>query len=331
MPIEVDLGDGTIAEFPDGMSREAIQDVLRRRGTSAPAKPAAPEMSFMQSLGRGMLSGGAMGFEDELGIADKEKQKASAKANPWTHFAGEMVGGAASMLVPGMAAARLGKVGKMALSPFVAKPVATAGQAAVQGGKLGASFGAVSGAGHADNGGRVQGALEGGTLGAGIGGALGPVAHKIGEKIGVARAARQEMANSDTASLAAIDRGLARDRIEPKTLIDQLQVPQYGKLTSDQISEVVERVGRGETVEAAAQALNIGASAARKAVQSFQQHNATPLSLVDRARLTGPAGGENTAWTLRAGMASPGQGRAIAAEQLTGRQMDQAGAGCSKR
>lgn len=290
-----------------------------------------PQVSALESFGRGAVEGATFGFDDKLGM-DKDRREASRKANPWTHFAGELVGGIAPVLATGGGAAALkggtviaSKAGQYALRPFVAAEANSIGQAAAQGVKLGASYGAVSGAGHAEDGEMLGGAARGAVVGGALGGVLGPVAHKIGEKISIARAARQEMANADTASLSAIDRSLARDAITPATLRSQIEVPQYGKLTTDQITHAFELAKSGTDISEIAVRFGMSPRAISTAVERFANQNQTPLSIVDRARLTGVAGGENTSWTLRAGMSSPGRGRAVAAEDMTLRQMDQSG------
>ena len=296
---------------------------------------AKPEpMGKLESLGRGITEGATFGFDDKLGMSRDAREK-SKSDNPWTHFAGELIGGIAPALATGGASAAVAggrtigaKVAQTALRPFVAAPTATLGQAVAQGAKVGGSYGALSGAGHSNDGDWTDlatGAAKGFAVGGAIGAGIGPIGYKIGEKAAIARAANNEMANADTASLSAIDRALARDRIDPTTLRQQIEVPQYGKLTSEQISDIAARVGQGEVLQDVAASVGVSPAAARKALTAFNEQNATPLSIVDRARLTGPAGGENTSWTLRAGMASPGEGRAVAAETLTQRQMDQPG------
>lgn len=291
------------------------------------------QTGLLESFGRGAVEGATLGFDGLVGGEDwRAARERSRTDNPWTHFAGEIAGGIAPMVATGGAAAALkggttvaAKVGHQALRPFVSAPVSTIGQASAQGAKLGAAYGAVSGLGHsrwdsASEG--LQDAAKGAMVGGMAGGVMGPAAYKFGEKVAIARAASREMANADTASLAAIDRALARDAIDPSVLRGQIEVPQYGKLTPDQITDLATRVGRGEALPEAAQAVGIGEGAARKAVGRFDERNATPLSIVDRARMTG---GENTSWTLRAGMATPGTGRAQAAESLTLRQTEQPG------
>lgn len=327
MPVTVsDQATGITIHFPDGTDHDTIARAMQQATGGGESKP-----SLLESFGRGAVEGATFGFDDRLGM-DKSRREASRKENPWTHFAGELVGGIVPAIATGGAAAAVrggtsvaSKVAQAALRPFASAPVDTLGAAIGQGAKLGASFGALSGAGHAEDGQMLEGAGYGAAAGGIMGSVLGPAAYKIGEKINIARAARNEMASSDTASMAAIDRALARDQIDPSTLRAQIEVPQYGKLSSEQITDLVGRVRDGEAVTDVARSLGIGQKAATEAIQRFEAQNAAPLSIVDRARITGAAGGENTSWTLRAGMASPGRGRADAAEALTQRQMGQAG------
>lgn len=90
-------------------------------GASPPAKP-----SWAESLGRGALQGATLGFSDELAgviesvVTDKtyeqardesrSKNKAAQEAHPWLYGGGELAGGAATALVPGLGAA--GGLGK---------------------------------------------------------------------------------------------------------------------------------------------------------------------------------------------------------------------------
>ena len=213
-------------QFQTGQPGESPAETIANRystfakpdaGKAPAARPAQANMGVTESFGRGIAEGGTFGFDDKLGM-DRERRDLSKKANPWTHFAGEIVGGAASMAVPSMAAARIAQVGgrvagatRAALSPLASAPVSTVPQAAMQGAKLGITYGGLSGAGHAEDGEAVHGALTGAALGGITGVALGPVAYKIGEKIGIAREAKRESADASTSALTAIDRSLARD------------------------------------------------------------------------------------------------------------------------
>lgn len=299
------------------------------------------EVGIMESLYRGGVEGATFGFDDELGLSNAKDRELSRQQNPWTHFAGEIAGGIIPTVALGGAGALIkgggvaAQAGRAALTPFTANPVSTLGQGVREGIKLGASYGALSGAGHAESApgadtmtelkDRALGAAHGGAIGAVLGGPLGAVGYKVGEGLGIARAARNEFAGTDTGALAAVDRSLARDAIEPATLRAQIEVPKYGRLTTDEITNVARLANEGHSVQDIAQQVGMGDAAVRKALDAFSTRNASPVSIVERANMTGVAGGDNTNWTLRAGMATPGQGRAVAAETLTERQMGQAG------
>ena len=303
-----------------------------------------PTTSALEAFGRAALDTGTFGFANRW--QDRQRLEAGRKEHPWASFAGDaaaivgqgaILGPAANAARAAQAAGNLGRVGSVAAKTALAAEkvllpnpaTATLGQAALTGAKVGATntglhaFGSTVTDPNAGWGDVAQQTIGKGALGAVAGGVLGPVAYKIGEGIALSRAARNEMANADTASLAAIDRALARDRIDPSTLRGQIEVPQYGKLTSPQISDVVRRMEAGESAAAIAGDVGVSAKAVSDAARRFQEQNATPLNLVDRAKLTGAAGGENTSWTLRAAMASPGEGRAIGASRLTDRQLEQ--------
>ena len=148
-------------------------------------------VSMAESFGRGALSGATFDFDDDIGLSDKAAKAAAKKANPWTHFAGEVVGS----LAPMAAAAPLAAVRGTGLLARGARGVGSAlnpartetlGQAALQGAKVGVTYGALSGAGHAD----IKDAdsfadaavkrLVGAGLGAGAGAVLGPAAGALG-------------------------------------------------------------------------------------------------------------------------------------------------------
>jgi hypothetical protein len=291
-----------------------------------------------------MLDTGTFGFANRW--QDRERLALARKEYPVASFAGDAtaVVGQAAVLGPAAGAARaaqaagtLGRAGSLGAKAVVgvenilmpSAGFATVGQAALTGARVGAANSALHAFGSTvtDPGSTwsdvAQQSAAKGAMGAAIGGALGPVAYKIGEGISLARAARNEMANADTASLAAIDRALARDRIDPATLRAQIEVPQYGRLTSEQITDAARRAEAGESTKAIASQFGTNASTVLDAVRRFEAQNSSPLNIVDRASLTAPAGGQNTAWTLRAAMASPGEGRAIAASKLTDRQLGQ--------
>ena len=201
-----------------------------------------PATGLMESFGRGALEGATFGFDDELGIQDKERREASRRANPWTHFMGEMAG----TVVPMVGAAPLAAVRGAGLlargartlgRPFALGPTDTLAQSVGQGVKLGASYGALSGAGHTDTTDnrpdqsglleRAGNAVVGGALGAGLGAPLGAAGHavsRLAQSVGGARAvARAETEDAGAGALVALSRGFERDRISPDDIISNIR------------------------------------------------------------------------------------------------------------
>lgn len=227
---------GPASGAPSGPPRDLSTEELL-----AQPVPGAPGM--LESFGRGALSGAAFGFEDELGIADRQRQLASARANPWTHFAGELVGGIVPMVAAGgvgtlargtSLAARGVRAVASALSPSA---VTSLPGAIGQGVKLGATYGALSGAGHAAPAEdaswasalaqRAAGAGTGATLGAVLGvpaGILGHGISRVAQAVGGARAAAAaETEDAGRGALHALARTLQRDRITPDDLVAQIR------------------------------------------------------------------------------------------------------------
>lgn len=155
-----------------------------------PAEPAKPEVSRMESLGRGLLQGGSFGFSDEIygagaGVVDKlfgsgdfggtyERERDAVRAanktardvNPGSYLAGEIGGGVA---LP-FGAARVGAQTAM-------RGAQTLGQRAASGARMGVPVGGAYGLGTAEGDASTQ-ALET-AKGALIGGATGAVAAPV--------------------------------------------------------------------------------------------------------------------------------------------------------
>lgn len=205
------------------------------------AEPAAPSMGLLESFGRGAAEGATFGFDDKLGMS-KEARAASKKANPWTHFMGEMVGAVAPMAIATPLAAvkgagLLAKGARALATPLAVGEANTLGQGIKQGVKLGATYGGLSGAGHADVtdddtlgdalAKRGTGALVGGGLGAALGvplGAAGYGVSKVAQSIGGARAAaKAETEDAGRGALVTLSRGFERDRITPDDLITAIR------------------------------------------------------------------------------------------------------------
>ena len=261
---------------------------------------------LLESFARGAAEGATFGFDDKLGLS-KERREASKAANPWTHFFGEVTGGlapmAAATLLPGgqpLAAGRAAGLSARAVglarAALVPGEIGTAGQAMAQGAKLGATYGSLSGAGHADVDPedtmgeaarkRVVGGLEGGAVGAVTGPLFGLVGHGVyrgGQALGGLRAAAQaETDDAGRGALTTISKNLERDRVSPQDLIDQIRAEfpddtaaaikagnnrrywgnatsgQRQPITADHVEETVRRAMMGETAQEISQALSAG-------------------------------------------------------------------------
>ncbi len=347
MGITVQGPGGVTIQFPDGTDATTIDRVMRQNFAGAQT-PAGPAPSMAESLFRGAAEGATLGFGDEIGLLSRDRQEASRRANPWTHFAGEMVGTIAPAVVaPQVVGARIGTgilaQGARALArPFAAADMSTLPRAIGQGAKLGASFGLVSGAGHADPPAdatwgqaltqRATGALTGGVLGGLLGGPAGAITYpfaRVAQAVGGAKAAsRAETADTSSGALTAFSRALERDRITPQALIDQIAADIPGSRSPRlqnpaDLERLVARVGEGATQADLAREFGVAPQTAARLHQAVTENFATPLNLVDRTKLVRPGAGENTGWTLRAASATPGEPRATARERMVERQIGQ--------
>lgn len=232
------------------------EDVERfRRDAAQPQSREA--VSPFESFWRGAAEGATFGFDDELGL-DASRREESRKQNPWTHFAGEMVGGIAPVVATGGIGAglRAGAVAARAarIVPTSAVRAATAtargiesamlpgqitnvGSAALQGAKQGAVYGGLSGAGHAETieedslpdalGKRLSGAVKGAGVGTVAGAALGTAAHGVGRAaqgvLSARAAARSETENAPAGALQALSRSFERDRITPDDIVANIR------------------------------------------------------------------------------------------------------------
>lgn len=174
--IEVELPDGTIAEFPDGTPDTTIKSVLQKQ---LPSK--------LQSAGRGALDALGLGYDDEIyaGVktgfgytgdysAEQKRLEASKnlarETNPWSFGGGQVAGAIPSFFIPGGAVAR----------------GASLASKAGRGAAAGATLGGVYGSGDAGQGSRLAGAAEGAVIGGAIGGALPVAASGIAKGYGAA-------------------------------------------------------------------------------------------------------------------------------------------------
>ncbi len=277
-----------------------------------------PQPGLLESFGRGAVEGATFGFDDKLGMS-KEAREASRKANPWTHFFGEVAGGvvpmAAAALLPtgaGQAAAAgrgaqlLSRGAGLVRSAMVPGEINSLGQAIYQGGKIGATYGGLSGAGHADVKDddsyldaakkRLGEGAVGALTGAAIGAPLGAASHGVfraGEYLGGLKAAADAETGAGRGALTTALKGLERDKISPDDLIKAIRsefpddtaahsggitkrfwggLQNKQPITADQVEEVVRRAGAGQDaseISAALKAKMGGTGPGEGAVQSL--------------------------------------------------------------
>lgn len=168
------LGDADLWErlVANGADQNAATAIVRARGTESNTNV------NWQNLGRSFTQGATFGFGDELGLTDRDAEKAFKHDHGGFDFTMKLLGG---LVAPAIAA-------------FAApEAAATAGGATL----IGAGTGALTGIGEGETGkGRLIGGVAGGTLGAaggllghGIGKAVGKIADRISPDRAVARAA----------------------------------------------------------------------------------------------------------------------------------------------
>ncbi|RYG61216.1 hypothetical protein EON64_18745 [archaeon] len=144
-------------------------DKWKKYSVTEDALPVDESPGRLESLGRGALQGVSLGYADEItgaiesALTEKSYTQArdearannskSQESNPWTYGAGELGGGAATLLVPGAAGVGAGLKGAAALGAA---------------GALGSS--------NAD---LTKGEVGGALLDTAIGGTIGAVANKV--------------------------------------------------------------------------------------------------------------------------------------------------------
>lgn len=350
-PIDInDLSDDDVAKLGHApmQSKEGAIDISKMSDDELAqltrgANQQTPGLA--ESFARGAVEGATFGFDDKLGFS-KEAREASRKANPLTHFAGEMVGSIAPMVGTGGLGAvakgtgLLAKTARGVSAAMAPGEINSIGQAVGQGLKLGSVYGGLSGAGHADvvDSDSTAEALKKRASNAGVGAAIGAVTgpllgavgypiSKVAQSVAGARAAAaSETKDAGAGALTALTRALQRDKIDPQHLIDQIsaEMPTGKALSLPQVEQMLKMLDQGATRKEIAQTLSVQPATVSRYINKFNEAFSTPLNLVDRAKLSGkPGAGENTEWTLRAASATPGEGRAIARERLVERQIGQ--------
>ncbi len=244
MPITVEGPGGQTIEFPDGTSEDVIsREADRIFGASYRPPPPSKVESFL----RGAAEGATFGFDGKLSDDWKRNRETSRKENPWTHFAGELVGGIVPMVATGgtgivargaVAARKAGvfttkgaqavKDGAEAAGRLLnPRSTTTLGGAIVQGAKVGAVHGGLSGVGHAEPGddadvaetikAHVLGGAKGAVVGAPVGAGLGAVGHGVGRAaqnvVGARAAAAAETGDTHQGALRTIQRSFERDSV----------------------------------------------------------------------------------------------------------------------
>lgn len=255
--------DNMFAEFAGEPGAKAVAEPKPAADGNMFAEFATPKVGLWDSFMTGNIEGASFGV-----AGDREHREASRKANPWTHFMGEVTGSiapmAAATLLPtgagqvaaaGRGANLLSKGAGLVRSALVPGEAATLGQAALQGSKIGGVYAGLSGAGHTevkDGDGvgdvlaRAGGnALKHGALGTVVGAPLGVAGYGASKAVGamlnrtmpelkdVARAASAEdlQGISDVVRHAGYD-GYAIDDFMAlrKALNDPAQAHKYADL-----------------------------------------------------------------------------------------------------
>lgn len=228
--------DDLIPKSPNAPNTGSFSDLV----------PEANTPGLLESFGRGIAEGGTFGADAYLGM-DKERREASRKANPWTHFAGEMLGSAAPMvaatLLPtgvgqaaaaGRAAQLTGRGLNLVRAALAPGEVNTLGQGVLQGSKLSGVYSGLSGAGHTEVDPdatwgealkeRGTNALKSGAIGAVAGiplGAAGYGAARLGQGLGgLLNTAKGETGEAGAGALNVFARKLNEDGLTPQDIIN---------------------------------------------------------------------------------------------------------------
>ena len=179
MTIEAELSNGTVLEFPDGTDPKVIQNTVKKMvAQSAPsvseATPNKKDKGFFETVDdvvRSVADGLTFGWANELSAAANsaigdgdyrsnlaKEQKRTEGISPWVEIPGQIAGGLAT-----------GGYGAFkAMGSQAVKNAPRIARAAGYGG-IGATEGAVAGAGFAKPGQRTEGAVEGAALVLGLG------------------------------------------------------------------------------------------------------------------------------------------------------------------
>jgi hypothetical protein len=291
MPIEVELPDGTIAEFPDGTSQDVMKGALQKRFSMTPAAPVDPQQaertrleaevkagtnvrpgnSFLGSERLGRLTDQVM---DPFGVMD-EMQGAGAFAGELVKSGGDMEAAkrAYSDTAERMRAERrvardentiapeiVGGLGTTGIKAVAAAPTFVQGlkSAATTGGAMGGAAGFAQGEdGIVD---RATNAAEGAAIGAVAGPAIAAAIPVGGRLIGAGKDAisygNQAIRNALNPEQAAINNiadRMAKQGIDPAAVRAQISPPPSPNLKGRNFTEadLADIVSRGLKGESA--------------------------------------------------------------------------------
>lgn len=193
--IEVELPDGTIAEFPDGTGNDVIKGALQKRFAAPQSAPQQPKAEFAGGMaGAGALGAAdtmSFGFGDELGAGlgatseylaslitgqkprsydellgkMRDQENRAKETNPGSFLTGQIAGGLAG-------SAGLAKGGLSLTANAIGRGASLGRVAAISAGE-GAALGGLQGFGSGEG---VKGRMKSAGVGAGTGLALGGAA-----------------------------------------------------------------------------------------------------------------------------------------------------------
>lgn len=174
-------------------------------------------------LGRG-------GYSENLADRRTAKELFDRK-NPWAAMGMELAGAGLTSLIPGAGIANVGKIAKM--TPGMAR--------AASGVASGAGFGAVAGAGNAEEGERTMGAVKGGAGGAVMGGVTSAAMNVLGAAQRAGKAMIAPAVEAVAPNTAAKSYGKAAEK-------KLLQALKQDRLTPQQVAKVPLDPARPETI-----------------------------------------------------------------------------------
>ena len=338
---------------------------IRAKHEASDAKMTAP--GYARGLSNAVMSGATFGFDDEIAAAlqtgfgflgdwDAEvnrmraEKRAFAKSNPYSSFAGEVIGGLPTLFIPGLGGVSMVEKGRKA---------ATLGNFLWEGAKTGAKYGAVAGVGNADPdtdasltghlANRALGGAAGTVIGAGAGAGLGAVAKGVNTVANhlipgwnAASDALPMLAKDGTAAEVAARRQalkdialeLRRDSVDPVTAVRNM-LPEYrtgarGTLSGDQIETLVSRHLAGDSTADIAKALGVGQDVVRRMTARFDDEIRPRFdggNVLDAIRTPTRPGevvaAPNTFDLARMAAQSEGRGRQVAMQRLLQREADE--------